>query len=92
MTSQTGQQITTLHILPNISRSKDNQTIKFDQSIEYKMRNTFLEKSNIKFGGKPHPRPFYRKSKLMIFLDQHSLKFYQVCFYCMFKSMSTKIH
>ena len=35
MTSQTGKQIITIHILPNISRSKDNQTIKFGQLIEY---------------------------------------------------------
>ena len=28
MTSQTGQQIIAIHILPNISRSKDNQTTK----------------------------------------------------------------
>ena len=47
MTSQTGQQIITIttHILPNISRSKRNQTMKFGQLIEYNMRNTFLENS-----------------------------------------------
>ena len=39
MTSQTGQQISTINILPNTSRSKDNQTIKFGQLIEYNMRN-----------------------------------------------------
>ena len=33
-----------MHILPNISRHKDNQAIKFDQLIEYNMRNIFLEK------------------------------------------------
>ena len=31
MTSQTGKQIITIHILPNISRSKGNQTMKFRQ-------------------------------------------------------------
>ena len=41
-TSQTGQQIITLHILPNISRSKDDQIMKFGQLIEYNMRNIFL--------------------------------------------------
>ena len=40
-----------MHILPNISRSKDNQTIKFGQLIEYNMRNTFAEKSYTKCGG-----------------------------------------
>ena len=34
MTPQTGQQIITVHILPNISRSKDNETIKFRQLIK----------------------------------------------------------
>ena len=29
-------------ILPDISRSKDNQKIKFDQLIEYNKRNIFL--------------------------------------------------
>ena len=37
-------QIITIHILPNISRSKDNQTVKFGQFIEYNMRNIFLQK------------------------------------------------
>ena len=31
--------------LLNISRSKGNQTMKFDQLIEYKMRNNFIKKS-----------------------------------------------
>ena len=46
MTSQTGQEINTIHILPNISRSKGNQTTKFGQLIEYNMINIFLEKSH----------------------------------------------
>ena len=61
MTSQTGQQIITVHILPNISRSKGNQTMKFGQSVEYNMRNIFLEKSYIKCGGEASLRPFYKK-------------------------------
>ena len=44
MTSQADKQIITIHILPNISRSKDNQTVKFGQLIEYNMGNIFLEK------------------------------------------------
>ena len=43
MTSQTGQQITTIHLLPNISRSKGNQAMKFGQLIEYNVRNIFLK-------------------------------------------------
>ena len=45
MTSQTRQQIISTHILPDISRSKGNQTTKFGQVIEYNMRSIFLEKS-----------------------------------------------
>ena len=36
MTSQPGKQTITIHILPNISESKANQTIKFVQLIEHK--------------------------------------------------------
>ena len=36
LTSQTGEQIVTIHILPNISRSTDKQTMKFDQLIDWK--------------------------------------------------------
>ena len=31
-----------MQILPNISRSKDNQAMKFGQFIEYNMKNIFL--------------------------------------------------
>ena len=66
MTSQTGQHTITIHILPNISRSKGNQTMKFGHLTEYNIRNISFEKSNTKWGGKPSPRPFYKKSKLCI--------------------------
>ena len=36
----------------NISRTRGIQTIKFDQFVEYNMRNNFLEKSCTKYGGK----------------------------------------
>ena len=44
MTSQTGLQTITMHILPNISQSKSNQTMKFGQLIGYSKRNIFLQK------------------------------------------------
>ena len=44
MTSQPDSQRITTYILPNISRIKGNQTIKFGQLIEYPKRNIFLEK------------------------------------------------
>ena len=37
-TSQPGAQTMTIHILPNISRSKGNETMKFSQLIEYYKR------------------------------------------------------
>ena len=43
MTSQTGQQIITIHILPNILRSKDNQVMKFGQLIQWNVRNIFFK-------------------------------------------------
>ena len=63
MTPQPGLQAIAVHILPNISRSKDNQTMKFDQLIEYKMTNTFVKKSYTKFAGETIPRLLSKTSK-----------------------------
>ena len=51
MTSQPGSQTIAIHILPNTSRSKSNQLMKFGQLIEYNLRNIFVEKSNTKCAG-----------------------------------------
>ena len=59
-----------MHMLPNIPRSKDNQTMKFGQLIEYKMRNILIGKSYTKYGGETTPRPLFKKSKFSISLDQ----------------------
>ena len=59
-----------MHILPNISRRKDNETMKFGQLIEYNMRNIFVEKSCTKCGAETIPRPFSKKPKSGISLDQ----------------------
>ena len=40
MTSQNGSQVTTVQLLPNMSQSKDNDTMKFSQLID-KNRNIF---------------------------------------------------
>ena len=69
MTSQTGKQAIAVHILPNISRSKYNQKMKFDQQIEYNMRNIFPEKPCKNCGGENISRPFSKKSKLSLSLD-----------------------
>ena len=45
MTSQPGQQTITIHMLPNISRSKGNQTMKLGQLIEYNKGNIFFFKN-----------------------------------------------
>ena len=42
MTSQPGKQTISIRISPNISRSKDNQTMKFGQLVDYNRKNIFL--------------------------------------------------
>ena len=53
MKSQTGQKIVTINILPNISKSKGNQTIKLGQSIEFKKAHTKCRRET-------SPRPFHK--------------------------------
>ena len=69
MTSQPGEGTIAI-ILPNISRSKVNQIMKFGQLIEHNMKIIFLEKSYTKCGGETIPRSFSKKSKLSIYLNQ----------------------
>ena len=59
-----------IQILPNILRSKGNQTMKFRHLIQYNMRNIFLEKSYTKCGGETSLKPFSEKLTLSISLDQ----------------------
>ena len=49
--------------MPNISRDKDNQTMKSGQLIECNMRNIILDKSYTKCGGQTTSRPFNEKLK-----------------------------
>ena len=60
MTSETAQQIITVHILFNTSGSKVNQAMKFGLLIEYNMRNIFIEKSSIKCCQEASPGTFYK--------------------------------
>ena len=69
MISQPEKQIITTHILPNISRSKGNQAVKFGQLIEYNMRNIFPGKPYLKCGAETAERAFSNKSKLRMPLD-----------------------
>ena len=43
-TSQPGEQTITIHIFPNISQSKSNQTMKIGQVIGHNNRNIFFSK------------------------------------------------
>ena len=56
MTSHSGKQTTAIHILPNISQNKGNQTMKFGQSIEYK-RNTSFQKLCTESGRETSSKP-----------------------------------
>ena len=86
MTSQPGIQTIAIHILPNISRSKGNQTMKFGQLIEYILINIFLEKSCKNCAEGTIPKPFSKKSNLSISLDQYHILYHGsylwICFYC----------
>ena len=70
MKSQSGEQIMAIHILPNISRSKGSQAMKYVRLIDYNIRNIFLEKSYTKWCKEAFPRPFSENLKLAISLDQ----------------------
>ena len=71
-----------MHTLPYISRSKGNQTMKFD---EYYTRNIFLEKSYAKCDGESNFRPFSKKSKLSISLNLMPEISYSFFFYVQVK-------
>ena len=57
MTSQTRKQTIAIHILPDISGSKGDKTMKIGQVIEYNMGTIYHEKSHTKCGGQTIPRP-----------------------------------
>ena len=85
VTSQSGKQMITIHVLPNISRSKGIQTMKFGQLIEYNI-NIVLEKPYTNVVEKLVP--FMKYQILWI----KSGKCYKICFYCnVLQSRSTKI-
>ena len=75
MTSQPGKKTIAIHILPNISRSKCNQIMEFDQLIEYNIKTFFLEESYLK-----RVREINHD---WAYLWVNSLKFCTVCFYFM---------
>ena len=54
------------------------------------MKNIFIENLYANCDGETILRPFSKKLKLIISLDQQS-EIYTVCVYCMSKSKTTKI-
>ena len=54
--------------------------MKFGQLIEYNRRNVFTEKSSTKCEGETISRPFAKKSKLSISLDQKFKVLHRFCF------------
>ena len=77
MTSLPEKQTIAIQILPNVSRSKDNQ-MKFGQLMRYNMRSIFLGKLYTKCGGETILRLFSKKSKLSLSLDQYSKVLYSL--------------
>ena len=65
--------------------------MKFGQLIEHNMKKTFLEKSYTKCYGETIPRPFSKKSKLSVFLEQYSKVLYNL-FYLYAKLRAIKIY
>ena len=60
MTSQPAQKAFGMHIFPNISRRKGNQTMKFGHLIEYNMRKIFLKNYTQNVVEKLFPDPFLK--------------------------------
>ena len=79
--------------MPNISRIKGNQTMKFGQLMECEMRNIFLEKSYTKCGKETSPRPFHEKLTLTRSPDQWSKVLYSLFLTCWWlsKYIETKL-
>ena len=64
MTSQPGNQTIAIHILPNISSSEGDHTLRFGPFIEYNMRSIFLEKSYPNLWGRNYSQTFFQKTKI----------------------------
>ena len=60
MTSQPEKHTIAINMLPNISRSKDKQTIEFGQLIEYNGRNILVKKDTQNGVKKPFPGPLLK--------------------------------
>ena len=65
MTPKTGQQVITIHISLDISKSNGNQAMKLDHLLEYNMKNIFIEKLYTECGREFIPRPHFLKIKIV---------------------------
>ena len=65
MTSRLGEQTITIHILPNISWSTSNQTMKLTQFIAYNNKNIFFQKLCRKRGRETSSIPLFSKKCLI---------------------------
>ena len=79
------------NILPNISRSKGNQEVKFGQLIECNMRNISLKNSCINVAEKLVPDSFL-KNLNWAYLWINTLKFYTVSFLLYVKLRAIEIY
>ena len=66
-----------MHILPNISKSKSNQIMKFGHLMEYSIWNV-MKYNHIQSLVEKFPESFLKKSKLSISLDQQSKVLYSL--------------
>ena len=69
------KQIIAIHILPNISRSKGNQAMKFGQLSEYNMRNIFKPAENQAGRLVPDLFLFFKKALFEIKASNQHLSF-----------------
>ena len=78
MTSQIKQQMITIYILPDISRSKANQAMKLCQLIKYSMRYIFIQNSCRKWARETSSPPlflFFKKALYKVKASGQHLSF-----------------
>ena len=85
MTSKPGKQTITTHILPNITWSKSNQTMKFGQSIECNKRNIFYKKLCRKWGRETGCRPLFIFLKSFIWGKNELSAYFQYILVALFQ-------
>ena len=76
--------------MPNISKSKGNQTMKFGQIVKYIVQ-IFFSKKHTQHLVEKLVLDSFLKNQNWAYLWINSLNFYTVCFYCRSKSRTTKI-